>query len=256
VTSGRAPARRARAWFRGLALGLTLSILNLLGAFLTLLALGGLGSWSGTQFIGLVGLLEIATGVMFIIGPNVWRLPVAAAKLEPGTPIRFAASTILIPHWAGGVKSVAGLVFLTWAAVRVGVGWNTATIAVVLLDVCIVAMALSMIVARAGCARPDLDVFQISLSRPGRAPTVLPGMSAGAALVQALLNVLTFPLVKLLDPSALYSPELSPSPQLLGWLSAAALVTAGVAIAAWADRFTWQAARPQQREAERAFPDQ
>jgi len=111
---------------RGLALGLTLSVLNLFGAFLTLLALGGLGDWTGTQFIGLFGLLEVATGAAFVIGPNVWRLPVAAAELEPGTTTRFAASTVLIPHWAGGVKSLAGAGLATWAAAREGITPATA----------------------------------------------------------------------------------------------------------------------------------
>lgn len=238
---------------RGLALGLTLSVLNLAGAFLTLLALGGLGGWTGTQFIGLFGLLEVATGAAFVVGPNVWRLPVAAAELEPGTRVRFAASTILIPHWAGGMKSIAGLALAGWAAAREGVSLGTAGVALIVVAVCATSIAVSMLFARIGCARPDLDVFQISIKRPGHKAIELPGMSIGASFVQALLNIITFPTIKFLSPSSLYSPELSPSPKLLAVLGLVALLMTAGAFAVWSDRLAWRAARPQQREAEDAF---
>lgn len=241
--------------FRGLALGLTLSVLNLAGAFLTLLALGGLGDWTGVQFIGLFGLLEVATGAAFVIGPNVWRLPVAAAELEPGTRLRFAASTVLIPHWAGGVKSIAGAGLVTWAAIHEGVSLGTPGILLIVLDVCAVCIAVSMLFARLGCLRPDIDVFQISIHRPGHKPIELPGMSIGAAFVQAGLNIMTFPTVKLLHPSVLYSPELSPSPRLLATFGAIALALALAAVTVWWDRLAWRAKRPQQREAEEAFSE-
>ena len=241
--------------FRGLALGLTLSVLNLAGAFLTLLALGGLGEWTGVQFIGLFGLLEVATGAAFVVGPNVWRLPVAAAELEPGTRVRFAASTVLIPHWAGGVKSVAGVALVAWAAVHEGVSLGTPGVVLIVVDVCAISIAVSMLFARIGCARPDLDVFQVSIKRPGHKAMELPGMSIGASFVQALLNIMTFPTVKLLSPSALYSPELSPSPKLLAGLGLVALTMTVVAFAVWSDRLAWRAKRPQQREAEEAFSE-
>lgn len=240
---------------RGLALGLTLSVLNLCGAFLTLLALGGLGEWTGTQFIGLFGLLEVATGAAYVIGPNVWRLPVAAAELEPGTTTRFAASTILIPHWAGGVKSIAGTALAVWAAAHEGVSPATAGVVLVVVFMCAVSVALSMLFARAGCVRPDLDVFQVTVNRPGRRPLELPGMSWTASLVQAVLNILTFPSVKLLPPSVLYQPELAPSKGLLAWFGGTAVLLTVCAFAAWAGRLAWRAPRPQQREAERAFQE-
>lgn len=241
--------------FRGLALGLTLSALNLCGAFLTLIALGGLGEWTGTQFIGLFGLLEVATGAAFVVGPNVWRLPVAAAELEPRTPVRFAASTILLPHWAGGVKSIAGLGLASYAAYQEGVSLATLGVVPVIVFTCAVSLALSMLFARAGCARPDLDVFQVTVNRPNRKPLELPGMSWGASVVQALLNVMTFPSVKLLAPSALYSPELAPSGRVLAWFGLTAAILTAAAFAAWAGRLAWRAPRPQQREAERAFQE-
>ncbi|MEO8539826.1 MAG: hypothetical protein ABI577_08815 [bacterium] len=240
---------------RGLTLGFTLSVLNLAGAFLTLLALGGLGEWTGTQFIGLFGLLEVATGAAFVIGPNVWRLPVAAAELEPRTTLRFAASTVLIPHWAGGVKSIAGAGLVVWAAIYEGVSFGTPGILLIVIYVCAMCVAVSMIFARIGCAWPERDVFQISIHRPGHKTIELPGMSIGASFVQALLNIMTFPTVKLLHPSALYSPELSPSPRLLIVFGLVALVTTGFAVALWADRLAWRAKPRQQREAEEAFSE-
>ncbi len=240
---------------RGLALGLTLSVLNLAGAFLTLLALGGLGGWTGTQFIGLFGLLEVATGAAFVVGPNVWRLPVAAAELEPGTKVRFAASTILIPHWAGGMKSIAGFALVGWAAAHEGVSFGTAGVVVVVVAVCAISISISMLFARLGCARPDLDVFQVSIKRPRHKAIELPGMSIGASLVQALLNIMTFPTVKLLRASSLYSPELSPSPKLLAGMALVGLLMTAAAFAVWSDRLAWRASRPQQREAEEAFSE-
>lgn len=243
------------ASFRGLALGFTLSALNLAGAFLTLLALGGLGDWTGTQFIGLFGLLEIATGLAFVVGPNVWRLPVAAAELEPRTPVRFAASTILIPHWAGGVKCIGGLLLLGFAATQEGVSWGTPGLLLVIVYVCAVAVALSMVVARLGCARPDIDVFQISIKRPQHKAIELPGLSIGASFVQMLLNIMTFPTVRLLRPSVLYGPELSPTPSFLIGFGAIAIVASAAGLGVWAGRLAWRAAPRQQREAEEAFSE-
>ena len=80
-------------------------------------------------------------------------------------------------------------------------------------------------------------------------------MSIGAAFVQAGLNIMTFPTVKLLHPGVLYQPELSPSPRLLLTFGAVALTLALVAVAVWWDRLAWKAKRPQQREAEKAFSE-
>lgn len=240
---------------RGLAIGLTLSALNFVGAVVTLLALGGLGDWTHTQFIGLFGLLELATGIVFIIGPNIWRLPVAVAELEPGTRVRLAVSTVLIPHWAGGVKSVAGLGLVGWAAIHEGSGWGSLSLTLVVADLCAVAVALSLLVARAGCAWPDVDVFQISIERPRRRPKKLPGMSIGGSLVQGLLNTLIFPSVTLLEPTVLYSPGLSPSPGFQAVAGVIALLVSLAALVAWADRLAWRAPVRQQREAEEAFTE-
>lgn len=225
--------------------------MNLIGAFLTVLALGGLGEWSRAQFVGLFGLVEVSTGAAFVIGPNIWHLPVSEAKLGriPGD-VRFAASTILIPHWAGGVKTIAGFAFMTFAAVHEGLGPRSLALPLMAVFVCAAAVGLSMLFARLGVARPDLDVYEIVVKRPGHADYALPGVSLGAAVVQLLLNIGSFPGVKLLPAHALYGPEYGPSLALLGWsaLVSGAFLAAG--FFAWSGRIAWRAPRPQQREAE------
>lgn len=243
------PKRVPLGPLRGLVLGLALSFVNLAGAFLTVLALGGLGEWTRTQFIGLFGLVEVATGAAFVIGPNIWHLPVAEAN-TPRVDIRFAASTILIPHWAGGVKAIAGGAFVVFAIVREGAGPATLLAPVVVVCICAIAVGLSMVFARIGTAWPGADVYEIVIKRPGHADYALPGISLGAAFVQLLLNICTFPSVKLLPRSALYRPEFGPSLEALGWLALAAVCILGAGFAAWWGRLRWRAPRAQQREAE------
>jgi hypothetical protein len=247
--SYRSSAPRA---VRGLLLGFILSCVNLLGAFLALLALGGLGAWSGWQFIGFFGLLEVATGIAFVFGPNVWRLPVAEANTNDRTAIRFAASTIFIPHWAAGAKCGAGLAMLLVATVRAGVGPATVALPVLAGLIAVGVLALSAAVARLGVARPDLDVLHLVIKRPGRPDLALPGISIGALLIQLLINVGAFPAVKLLPPAVFYRPEIGPSPALLVASIIGAIMLLVVAAVVWHGRLCWRASHEQQREAEAA----
>ncbi len=235
---------------RGLFLGFLLSFLNLAGAFLALLALGGLDEWSGWQFIGFFGMLEVATGIAFIFGPNVWRLPVAEANTSDRTRIRFAASTIFIPHWAAGAKVLAGVGMLGYAATRAGVGPATIGVAPLVGLIAIGVLALSAAVARFGVERPDLDVFYLMVKRPGHADYELPGASISGTLIQLVINIGAFPAVKVLPPSVFYRPEVGASPGLLGVGLAVAVLLTIVAWLTWRDRLSWRAPREQQREAE------
>lgn len=236
---------------RGLVLGFTLSAVNLAGAFLTVLALGGLAPWTSWQFIGLFGVLEVATGIGFIVGPNIWHLPVAAGKLQNRTLVRLAASTIFIPHWAAGAKTLAGLALVGAALWNTGIGF--ATVALLPLIVFIVAWVVgaSLIAARWGVARPDLDVLFIDVRRPGKPAYELPGFSISASVVQLLINLGPFPAVKIFSPSLFYRPEMAPSPALLAWTGGIAVALMIVGLASWRGRIGWRAPRPQQREAEK-----
>ncbi|MEO9254330.1 MAG: hypothetical protein ABI305_02235 [Tepidiformaceae bacterium] len=243
-------AHRFLRLFRGLALGLSLSFCNLVGAFLTLLVLGGLGSWSGTQFVGFFGLMELATGVAFIFGPNAWHLPVVAAETRPGENTHLSLSILRIPHWAGGVKSIAGAGCLMWAGSKEGVG--PGSIAIFALALCVFAscMAVSVLVARWGVAHPEHDVFQFILKRPKHEDRLLPAVSVSALALEALFNIGPFPFVKAFPPTLLYSPELVPSRAFLLWVAGITLLLVGAALVVWWGRFSFQAPREQQRHAE------
>ena len=235
---------------RGLLLGFALSFLNLLGTVLALEAIGGLGAWTGRQFIGLFGLLEMATGVAFIFGPNIWRLPVAEAHTSDRTAVRLAASTVFIPHWAAAAKALAGAVMLAVAAQEAGIGPATAGVPLLVAFVVLGAIGLSLVAARVGVARPDLDVVEIVVKRPGHRDVALPGVSIGGIVVQLLLNIGAFPAVKALPPSVLYHPEVGPSTAVLAVGTTVTAVLLLAAYAAWHGRISWRAPREQQREAE------
>jgi hypothetical protein len=237
---------------RGLILGFALSFVNLAGAFLAVIALGGLGAWTGWQFIGFFGMFEAASGTAFVFGPNVWRLPVAEANTSNRTAIRFAASTVFLPHWAAGAKCIAGLAMMAYAAVRAGVGPATLGLPLLILLIAGAVLALSAAVARLGVARPDLDVFHVVVERPGKKPARLPGVSLGGLMIQLLINLGAFPAVKLLSPDVFYRPEIGPSPTMLYVTMVLALLLSIAALLAWKGRACWRAPREQQREAEQA----
>jgi hypothetical protein len=110
-------------------------------------------------------------------------------------------------------------------------------------------IASSIVIARAGVARPDLDVMQFIVRRTsGDMP--VPPISVGASLVQFVLSIAPLPLVKVVPPSAFYRPEIGASWQTLvgaAVVAVASLVAAGLS---WRGRLDVQAPREQQREAE------
>src|SRR5215211_5291342 len=155
---------------------LAISFLNLAGAFLAILTLGGLGEWSDWQFVGLFGLIEAGMGLAFVVGPNVWRLPAAEANTDRSTAVQLAPEVLLVPQWGAVPKIVAGLLMVAAAGWQEGWSpWSLATLPVMLLLATAI-LAFSLAVARAGVARPDLDVFAITLRRPSRADLVLPSI--------------------------------------------------------------------------------
>lgn len=240
---------------RQFAVGITLTVFNLLGALLTLSAIGGRGEWTVWQFVGLFGLLEWATGVAIILGPNVWQLPVKRAQ-QPDKELRLECRTLLIPHWAPGVKTAAGFALMCAAAVVEGIGLATLGVPVFAFFIVVAAMALSLLLARLGVARPDLDVLGIVIKRPSHTDRELPGLSLGAMLVQFILNILTIPTVKLFTPAFLYQPELGPSLAALGWSGALAALLAGAALFSWRGNLCWteQDARTGARKGTRRVP--
>lgn len=240
---------RSRRYPLGKAiLVLAVSFLNLAGAFLAVLSLGGLGRWSDWQFVGLFGLIEAGMGLAFIIGPNIWRLPVAETNTDGRTAVRLAPDVLFVPQWGALPKVIAGLLMV--GAAGWSTGWSAVSVGV-LPAMCLLAvavLALSLCVARAGVARPDLDVFGITIRRPGHDDRELPSVSAGGLLIQLVTQIGVFPLVKLAEPAFLYRPELAPSGQMLLVEGVAAGVLVTVAWALWRGRIAWRAPLAQRAE--------
>jgi hypothetical protein len=241
--------RRSGRAFRGLALVFVLSFVNLVGVIFTAAALGGVEPWTRWQFVGAFGVLEAASGLANVISPNVWRLPVAELQTTERTDVKLAASALLLPHWGGLARFGAGLVCLVLVAWQDGLGAASVVLVPFVLAVAWSILALSAILARAGVARPDLDVFQIVVRWGGREMEA-PAVSIGASIFQFVLSILTIPAVKLLPPSVLYQPELGPSVDTM-------VVALGVSVALfalvwvlWAGRIELRAPGEQQREAE------
>jgi hypothetical protein len=215
----------------------------------TATALGGLAPWSRWQFIGMYGVIEVASGLANVITPNIWRLPVAELQTSKRTDVRLAASALLIPHWGGLARSAAGLVWVVLAAWQEGLGPATAGLVPFVLALAWAMVAISAVLARAGVVRPDLDVVQFVVRWGGNEREV-PPISVGASVFQFLLSILTIPAVKLLPPSVLYQPEIGPSRGTLLVTLAVSVALLVPVYALWAGRVELSAPAEQQREAE------
>jgi hypothetical protein len=216
---------------------------------LTATALGGLEPWSRWQFIGMYGVIEVASGLANVISPNIWRLPVAELQTSERTDVTLAASALLLPHWGGLVRAAAGLIWMGLAAWQEGLGPASAALVPFILALTWSILAISAVLARAGVARPDLDVVQFVV-RWGRREKETPPISIGASAIQFLLSIMTIPAAKLLPPTVLYQPELAPSRDAL---LVALAVSAALLVPVywlWRGRIELQAPAEQQREAE------
>jgi hypothetical protein len=222
---------------------------NLLGVILTAAALGGLAPWSGWQFIGMFGVLEVASGLANVISPNIWRLPIAELQTSGRTDVALAASALLLPHWGGLARSAAGLVCVALAAWQEGLGPASAALVPFVLALAWWVIALSALLARAGVARPDIDVIQFVVRWRRRENEVTP-ISIGASVLQFLLSITTIPVVKLFPPSILYQPEIAPSPEALLLTLAVSAALIPLVYLLWSGRVQLKAAPEQQREAE------
>ena len=226
-----------------------LSFVNLVGVIVTAAALGGVAPWSRWQFIGMYGVIEAASGLANVISPNIWRLPVAELQTSTRTDVTFAGSALLLPHWGGLARCAAGIVCLALAAWQNGLGPASAALLPFVLALAWAILAISAVLARAGVARPDVDVIQFVVRWRRREKELAP-ISIGAALFQFVLSVMTIPAVKLLPPSVLYQPEVGPSLDALLVAVAASAALVALVYFSWSGRIEFTAPPEQQREAE------
>jgi hypothetical protein len=240
------PLRQA---FQGLFLTFLLSFVNLIGIIFTLTALGGLAPWSRWQFIGAFGVLEVASGLANVISPNIWRLPIAELETSERTEISLAGSALLLPHWGALARCAAGLVLLTVAAWQEGLAPGSVLLVPLVLALAWLILAISAALARLAVARPEIDVVQVVVRWRGRVKE-LPPLSLSASFLQFVLSITTVPAAKLLPPSVLYQPELSPSVHALLVALGSSVVLGALVYWLWWGRIEFDAPREQQREAE------
>jgi hypothetical protein len=243
-TDDKQGSRRA---FRGLALVFVLTFLSLFGVLVTAAAVGGVAPWSRWQFIGLFGVMETAAGLANVLSPNVWRLPIA--ELQTRSSVKLAASAVLLPHWGGLARSAAGLVCVALAAWQEGIGVASVGLVPFVVALALAILAISALLARAGVAKPELDVVQFAVRWGGRDKELAP-ISIGASVFQFLLSIATIPAAKLFPPSVLYRPEIGPSAEALLVLVAVSVALLPLVYLLWSGRVDVEAPPEQQREAE------
>jgi hypothetical protein len=248
--SGKSGERdsKSRA-FSGLVLVFVLTIINFFGILLTMTALGGLDPWNEWQFLGLFGIVEASAGASNVIAPNIWRLPVAEMDTSRRTKVRLAASTMLIPHWGGAARSLAGITLILVSGFHEGWAVDSLLLIPTLVLLCAMFLAVSAAIARAGVEFPDTDTIQFVVRWRKKEHELNP-LSLSASVQQFALGVVTLPAVKVLQPGVLFGPEIRPSATAFMAIVVVTLVSIATAALLWAGRLQWQAPAEQQREAE------
>jgi hypothetical protein len=220
-----------RKTVRGLGLTFAISFINLAGLMLALTALGGPGDWSGGRFVGLFGVLEAGWGLAALWAPNFWRLPVVVSPYRDEEPQEISRRTVLAVHWMALGKLAAGAGLMAYAAVDQGVSVQSFGLLPLVGAVALWVLAVSALIARAGVARPDLDVVQIVFHRAGQRHALIP-VSVGASIFQAFLSLWTVVALSL-PVRSLFQPEFAPSGALLAVVGVVALAFGAAALAVW-----------------------
>lgn len=235
--------------FRGLTLVFVLTFVNFVGIMVTLSQLGGLEPWTRLQFLGLFGVIETSAGFSNIIAPNIWHLPVAEMETSKRTPVRLAATAMLIPHWGGAARAAAGAAMVVIAGFSEGWGLASVLMLPLIAALVVLFLGISAAIGRVGVAYPETDIVQFVMRWRGKEKELEP-LSISASIQQFALGILTLPAVQVLRPGALFGPELRPSSELLVVALGLALASIAATALLWAGRLQWRAPPEQQREAE------
>lgn len=219
-----------------------------MGLLLTAVGLNALGEWSQWQFVGLFGVVEMGSGIANVITPNLWAMPVVEQETSKRTQTVLALDTLLIPHWGGLARSVAGLAMIGAAGWHEGFGPATSLLVPLCLAIAALQLGLSALTARAGVALHKYDVVGVTLNwfKEIRVPPI----SLSASALQFVLNLITIPAMSVLSPGALYQPEIGPSVGGLNILTAVTIAAAAGGLLAWWGRIARRAPREQRVETE------
>src|SRR5262249_14282932 len=145
---------------------------------------------------------------------RVWELPVDAARTRPRR-MRRGLVHLLQPRWERAGQAVGATAVLVYALAAHGAGPSSLLLLLLMAAFWVALLALSVLAARFGVGNVRWDVVEIVLRGPDRDPVRVPPFSLSAALVQILLMALTFILVRVLSPDALYGSVMRPSLDLL-----------------------------------------
>ncbi len=238
-----------RRAFRGLFLVFVLTFVNFVGIGVTLSSLGGLEPWTNWQFLGLFGVIETSAGLSNILAPNIWHLPVAEMETSKRTPVRLAASVMLIPHWGGGARALAGSIMIFVSGYKEGMGIESLLLLPLLAGLVVLFLGISAALGRIGVAYPDTDILQFVIRWRGKEQEMEP-LSISASIQQFVLGILTLPAVEVLAPDTLFGAAIRPSPEMLAATLGLAMASIAATALLWAGRLQWKAPPEQQREAE------
>ena len=157
---------------------------------------------------------------------------------------------MLIPHWGGIARALAGLALMGGAAVGQGLGVVSVSLILMILLLAVLFTALSALLARLGVVRPEIDVIQLVV-RWRNQETELPPISLTASFLQFGFSIVTIPAVKALSPGLLYDDVMRASGLSLLALLIGTVLCAAAAFLVWIGRLGARAPREQQIEAER-----
>lgn len=234
--------------FRGLFLVFTLTFLNLVGITLTAVGLNAMGDWTIWQFIGLFGIVEAGSGLANVVTPNLWAMPVVEQETSHRTKSVLALDTLMMPHWGGLARTVAGVVMIGAAGYEAGIGVATPLLLPMILLVALVQVGLSALIARGGVTAHAYDVIQVTLN--WYREIKVPPISLSASALQFCLSIITIPAISVMRPGAIYQPEIGPASATLFWLAVGTLVFCLAGFASWYPRIARHAPREQREEAE------
>jgi hypothetical protein len=228
VTTETEKGRRGSPWRLYLAT-FVLSLFNFGAVYLTAESLGGIKDWSASQFAGLYGWIDMATGLGNLYAWNFWKISQGAERMHGRA--RFDVTTFH-PKWEGIARALAGLTLLLWAGYEAGVSSQTFWFVPDTMLLVIALFCFSGVLARMSIAWPEIDIIHLKVHWLNK-DMQLPPLSIATSFLQLWLTVAALPIVAAVSTDALYQPELAPSRAVGLVCGVLALVTFAMFMACW-----------------------